>query len=279
MKPIIIKPRHPILKKHVEYFLFFKKADNTNLRYTTFPNNNLCLALYKQNQISYTSNAEKNNCIIKNGNYNYVSRFYGFHKMPFQVDINAALDQICILFYPGALRMFTAESYKNIMTSNHVFEEIFSLRGINSLEEIFEENDFLKRAQKLELLLVKKLNYQIPEKLNQALYFISISKQEFLSVDALAKKLDISPSTLFRLFKNHLGQNPKTYLNTVRFRHVLNQVLQNKKPVLDTNYLSLYHDQAHLIRDFKIFSGFAPKVFSTKASVENNELTWIYKPE
>lgn len=52
---------------------FFNKADHNALNYNTFPNKNL------------------------EGRGNFVSRLYGFHKMPFQVSINAFLDQICIV--------------------------------------------------------------------------------------------------------------------------------------------------------------------------------------
>ena len=45
--------------------------------------------------------------------------------MPFQVDINSCLDQVCIIFYPSALRKFTNESYADLMTSDAVFDIIF----------------------------------------------------------------------------------------------------------------------------------------------------------
>ena len=61
MKSIIIKPKNEILKRYVQYFLYFKKTDNTILNYTTFPNNNLCLAIYKQNEINYINHHKTNN--------------------------------------------------------------------------------------------------------------------------------------------------------------------------------------------------------------------------
>lgn len=41
MNSTIIKPKNEILKKYVQYFLFFNKADHNALNYTTFPNKNL----------------------------------------------------------------------------------------------------------------------------------------------------------------------------------------------------------------------------------------------
>ncbi len=56
------------------------------------------LALYIDNDIVYTRNASANSCVINKGNARLKSRFFGFHKMPFHVEIIGALDQICTLF-------------------------------------------------------------------------------------------------------------------------------------------------------------------------------------
>ena len=48
METIILKPQHELLKRYIEYFLFLDKRDNNLVDYTTFPNNNLCLAIYME---------------------------------------------------------------------------------------------------------------------------------------------------------------------------------------------------------------------------------------
>jgi len=278
MKFVIVKPKHEILKKYVQYFLFFRKADNNTIKYTTFPNNNLCLAIYKQNEINYINNPGRNNCIITNGSKSFVSRFYGFHKIPFQVDINSFLDQMCIVFYPSALRAFTSEMYEDLMKSDCIFDEIFSTKNRFLLEEIFGCKDFTKRAEQLENLLLKNLkNDSIPSKLKEAFSFIENNKNtEILSVENLSKNLEISDTTLFRLFKNHLGQNPKSYLKTIRFRNVLTEIIDHRNSFTEIAYQNQYYDQAHFINDFKKFSGFSPKGLSKHISVQQNDLAWIY---
>jgi len=114
MKTVIVKPQNEILKKHIEYFLFLKKSDDNLLNYSTFPNNNICLAIYKENHIHYNNVPNYNECVITKGNSLFSSRLYGFHKRPFNVNINADLDQVCIIFYPAALRAFTHESYDDL---------------------------------------------------------------------------------------------------------------------------------------------------------------------
>lgn len=276
MKSIIIKPKNELLKKYVQYFLFFEKIDSTILNYTTFPNKNLCLTIYKQNKIDYLKNANVNNCIITQGNKNFVSKLYGFHKMPFTVDINSCLEQVCIIFNPSALRIFTNESYSDLINSDSVFEDVFSHKNAFLLEQIFEEDNFEKRTEKLESLLLRNLKNEIPDKLKEGLHFISKYNTENITVETLSEKLKVSDSSLFRLFKNNLGQNPQSYLKTIRFRTILHEITNVYHKNTEIDYLNQYYDQAHFINDFKTYTGYTPKKIIDQVSIQQNDLTWIY---
>lgn len=274
MQSVIIGPKNEILKRYVQYFLFFRKGTGQCLRYTTFPNINFCLALYKENTISY-DNKNDNHCKITTGSH-LKSRFYGFHKKPFQVEIDSALDQICIIFQPSALRAFTQESYENLMTSDAVFEELFS-SDKHLLEKIFDINELDKRAVELEHLLLKNLQNDIPEKMKEALMLIG--NKNIFSIDLLSRELRISDATLFRLFKSNLGQNPKSYIKTLRFRNVMNDILKPETSFTHLAYQNQYYDQAHFIKDFKTLAGFSPKQLVNKVSVDQSNFTWIYNKD
>jgi AraC-like DNA-binding protein len=276
MNPVIIKPHSEVLKRYVQYFLFFSKTDNSIFSYTTFPNNNLCLAIYKQNQVNYLNDRQTNHCILTHGNENFVSRLYGFHKMPFQVHVSAPVDQVCIVFYPSAAGAFTCTPYSDLMGLEHVFEAMFSGNNTFFLEQLFEEDDVVKRAGKLESFLLGKLNDQVSNKLKEALLLISKSNTENLSVEILARQLGLSEVSIFRLFKNHLGQNPKSFLKTLRFRTALDKMLTKKGSLTEVAYLNQYYDQAHLIKDFQSFSGHSPKHLVRKVALCQNDLAWIY---
>lgn len=274
MKSVIIKPKNELLKLYIQYFLFFNKTNSDFLNYTTFPNNNLCLAIYKENDINYINHSNQNNCKITKGNKNFTTRFYGFHKMPFNVDINSCLEQICIIFKPSALRAFTYESYTDLMNSDNFFD-IFTTKDSTILEQIFEENEYAKKAEKLEDILLNNLHFEIPLKLQEALHLISIGCNN-VTVEILAKKLEMSTSSLFRLFKNNLGQNPKSYLKTIRFRNTLSEIIKNQNTLTSIAHFNQYFDQSHFINDFKCFSGYSPNQLLDKISIEQNDLAWIY---
>ena len=76
--------------------------------------------------------------------------------MPFQVDINSSLDQVCIIFYPSALRAFTTVSYADLMCSDAVFETVFSKRSLDvEMPEIKLEEESVEIID----LVVNKLNF------------------------------------------------------------------------------------------------------------------------
>lgn len=98
MKSVIIKPKNEILEKYIQYFLFFSKTDGHFLNYTTFPNSNLCLAIYKENEVRYTYGSNTNDCFITPGRKQFTSKLYGFHKMPFNVAINGVWTRFALFF-------------------------------------------------------------------------------------------------------------------------------------------------------------------------------------
>ncbi|RZM07586.1 MAG: AraC family transcriptional regulator, partial [Pedobacter sp.] len=227
METKILKPQHELLKRYIEYFLFLDKRDNNLVDYTTFPNNNLCLAIYRQNSVNYIRDPKTNSCTIRESGRPFSSRIYGFHIMPFNVDLRSEVDQVCIIFHPSALSAFTKESLVELQSSDSVFEDLFRSEDSFYLEQLFEEGDMAERAKLLERFFLGKLMGSIPIKVQQALECIGSAGtcNAKIGVEMLCQKLGISDTTLFRLFRTHLGQNPQQFIKTFRFRKALPLVL------------------------------------------------------
>lgn len=277
MQITIVKPRNEKLKEYIQYFLFMRKDNRNAINYTTFPNSNLCLAIYQENSIHYLKERNANHCLISAGGSALSSKIYGFHTMPFEVDVSCELDQVCILFHPAGLRAFTNIPYAEILSSDRPFDEIFGLANRWKLEHMFELKDATARARILEELLWVHLNNGISQKFNEVLHHIALISLEELNVGLLCKKLLLSESTLSRLFTGHLGQNPQAYFKTLRFRKVLGEVLHKSSSMTSIGYANAYYDQAHFIKDFKSLTGFTPKKILREISVQQNDLTWVYK--
>jgi AraC-like DNA-binding protein len=277
MQTQIINVQHPVLSQFIEAFIFFKTDNKESLTYSTFPNTNLCLAIYANNEITYLNDDTQNRCEITTGASFYKSRLYGFHNQPFQVKLDAALDQVCVLFRPGALKAFTNIPYEELLKCEYAFDYIFSNSG-SFLEQIFNHPDNMKRAHLLEVFLLTRLVIgRWNPKLLEALTIMEKQQIEFLRVDDVSKKCKINPSTLYRLFYKDIGQSPKSFLQTIRFRKALWHVLQqNKEQLTSIAYSRTYYDQAHFNKDIKSLSGFNPGQLRRVVSFEQEKLAWVY---
>ncbi|TDO20901.1 AraC-like DNA-binding protein [Pedobacter duraquae] len=278
MKTSIVPVQNSVLKAYIQYFIFFEHDSKAHFSYQTFPNTNLCLAIYRENKVEYKSNKNENICIVGSGRNAYSSRLLGFHQQPFKVDINASLDQICILFHPAGLRAFSNVGYAELLDQSEVFESIFG-NQTSILEFIFENNDSKARSALLEGFLIERLiSTDRGAAVLPALDYIYKRKGD-VTVFNLARSLKINESTLYRSFKAVLGQSPKEFIQTVRFRNVLGLLLaQECKSLTELTYSAMFYDQSHLIKDFKSRTGTVPNALSQKIRLEQHALAWVIDP-
>lgn len=83
-----------------------------------------------------------------------------------------------------------------------------------------------------------------------------------LSIQHLSDKVGYSQKHLIKIFKEHVGLTPKSFLKIMRFQKALREIETNRTANwTQIAYESGYYDQAHFIHDFKDFSGFTPAQF------------------
>ncbi|MHA4846178.1 helix-turn-helix domain-containing protein [Flavitalea antarctica] len=80
------------------------------------------------------------------------------------------------------------------------------------------------------------------------------------SVKQLTDKTGLSQRHLSRRFQESIGLSPKEYLGVSRFIRSLQHLKRYPAHSLtDIAYESGYYDQAHFIRDYKVYAGHTPK--------------------
>lgn len=83
-------------------------------------------------------------------------------------------------------------------------------------------------------------------------------------VRAIAQDSDLSERTVQLRFKKYLGYSPKELLRFLRFKQVIQSIQQQEGSQVDWYDLVEqfgYHDQSHLIKDFKQYLGVTPQKF------------------
>lgn len=83
-------------------------------------------------------------------------------------------------------------------------------------------------------------------------------------VRAIAYDSDLSERTIQLRFKKYLGYSPKELLRFIRFKRVINHIQSQENEKIDWHSLLEqfgYHDQSHLIKDFRLYLGTSPQKF------------------
>jgi AraC-like DNA-binding protein len=257
------------------YYIFTTQRAAESFQYQTFPATNLCLSIYKENTVVKQVSHTQNNCLVTPGG-KVQSSLWGFHKKAFDVAIDGAMDQVCIIFQAGGLRKFTRIPYAELMDETDVLGAMFGRAGYALAEQLFSTNRLAERLRLLDQFL---LNALFENNRQQHLdYFLSQLEHQHphSRVVTMAAAENKDASTLYRQFKQYVGQSPKEYLKVVRFRKALRALQQKKYTSLtDLAYGLGYYDQSHFIRDFSLFSSYNPGLIHKITAVVQEELILI----
>lgn len=91
---------------------------------------------------------------------------------------------------------------------------------------------------------------------------VIVSGEGLASIDAVTKHLGISGRRLERRFQQRFGISPKLFSRITRFQNLMAALQYGPKEGLLGTALSFgYYDQAHLIHEFKQFSGQSPVAY------------------
>ena len=131
-----------------------------------------------------------------------------------------------------------------------------------------EETFSLLETFLLRLLLKKKEKNNL-SRIASICRLLMQKSHEPLLLKNICKDTGFSKSSLERNFNEVVGIGPKEYHRIIRFQNLLNHIKQQKnfRHWTEVAYRFGYYDQAHFIKDFKVFCGETPSKFST-----NNEL-------
>ncbi len=87
---------------------------------------------------------------------------------------------------------------------------------------------------------------------------------ENLSVNALAEKMNMSRSTLYRKIQDHSNQSLNALIKEFKFKKATNLLIQNKFSIAQVSYMLGYSVQSNFSRDFLKIVGVRPSAFRMK---------------
>jgi AraC-like DNA-binding protein len=171
----------------------------------------------------------------------------------------AGTTTLLVQFAPGGAAACFAQPLHELFGRSAPLDALLPWRELALLEEqLAEAPDRPRQLALVERWLLGRLRpAAVPPRVRQALHAIG-QQQGQLRIAALAAALPSSRDAFEKQFRRAVGTSPKQFAGLVRFR----QVLRLPRPSLTAlAHAAGYFDQAHFIRDFRAFTGQAPRQF------------------
>jgi len=190
------------------------------------------------------------------------ARVVGTMSRPTQVAGDATARFLGIRFRPGKARLFLDFRAAELTDGEADLAEFWGRAGAELLGEVQASRDLHRAAHSAEHALLLRLPKRMGEpRVDKAVASI-LQSRGAQSVGALAWDAGISRQHLNHAFRDWVGASPKFFSRVVRFRCLL-ESLGQRRPVrwAELALQAGYFDQAHLIADFREFSGQSPEAF------------------
>lgn len=172
---------------------------------------------------------------------------------------NGAVDMIAVVFQPYAARAFFSLPLKELMASTVAINEIADGPVIELQNELMKTADLSLCVQLIESFLYKRLKTDRAYNLERMCAAVDSVANGEMNIENIAQTTCLSYKQFNRVFLDYVGLKPKEFVRVIRFQRALYTLQVN--PLITFTQLALqcgYYDQSHLIKEFKILSGYNP---------------------
>ena len=185
----------------------------------------------------------------------------GLRKSSRLLRYDAQTATLLVLFGEGGAAAFFREPLHELFSLSQPLDDLIPQRELAKLEEqLAEAPDHPNRLALVERFLLARLQPSGPGPLVAHAIRTIQTSHGLASMKALAQSLAISQDALEKRFRRSVGTPTKQFASLVRFRHLLS-IQQPGTRLTDLAYEAGYFDQAHFIRDFRLFTGQSPQEF------------------
>lgn len=246
---------HPALRPYVNGYFYIELETGTN----TAP---LDIHPLGYNTMAFTLHSEAV-FSANNGDYDFSLSYHGYICKHISLAPLAPLIKMVIVSFTstGAVQLFRIAQH-DLLNQIVSFTDVFpSSRALNS--QLEEANSCERIAiARIEKWLLQQIPYKTPflygENINKACNLIQLCHGN-IRITELCKEIGMSQRYLESHFKEMIGISPKLYCRIVRFIAAYQFILKHAH-IEWSELVYRYHffDQAHFIRDFKMFFGYSP---------------------
>jgi AraC-like DNA-binding protein len=189
----------------------------------------------------------------------------------------AELDEVMgVVFEPGALLQFTAESADAFRDCETSLADLFGAAAGGLRDRLLEESAIEGKFDCLERFLCARLRTQAETSQEAVMRFAVETIQHAPStvrIASLTREVGYSARRFTEVFSRQVGLTPKMYARVCRFQRVVQQLHRGVEiPWAELAIDCGYYDQSHFANDFHAFSGVSPTTYSAADRTWSNHV-------
>ena len=178
-------------------------------------------------------------------------------------------------FLPGAFAAFSARPMGDLVDRVLPLGDVFGEPGRAVAERVSAELEVARAIEHIEGFL-RGLGPQRDDSAALVARLVALARGEprITSSAELARRAGLSLRSLQRLFERYIGLGPKWIIRRARVQEAAERVAAGQ--AVDWAALAIelgYHDQAHLIHEFKAQLGFTPAAYAQRCAAATRART------
>ncbi len=195
----------------------------------------------------------------------------GIHAGHFAIDTAEQRAIVGVSFHPGGAFPFFRAPADALRETDVELDQLWGREGALLRERLLEQPTPAARLAALEAtLLARAIRPLTP---GPALRLAIAALEQNVPVATIGEHLGLSPRRLIALFSAQVGATPKRFARLRRFQRVLTAITTQAPPSWAELALQCgYFDQAHLIHEFRGFSGLHPTAYAARGAGGHNHV-------
>lgn len=259
-----VAPASPALRPFIATLWYFA-GDFAHARERILPTGSMQLLvnLYEDELRTYEGEDLSRVCRMRG------SAISGTYARPFGIDTDEQRRVVGVAFRPGGAAPFFTEPADALGGQHVELERLWGRDGALLRERLLEAPTPADALRTLEAVLLARVGRSL--ELDKLVDFALSALDRDVPVGPLTSRLGMTPKRFIRHFERVVGLTPKRYARVRRFGRVLESVELGRR--IDWSGVAAacgYYDQAHLIHDFREFSGMNPTLYRPRAQGDRN---------
>ena len=173
---------------------------------------------------------------------------------------NGDIEMLVVVFQPYAAKIFFRQPLSLFQGENIAIEDVEDRELTELTHKIADTENNIHCINLIEQFLLHRLvvcsDYNI-DRLSTVIQNINLNP--YLDVCKLANTACLSTKQFTRVFTEYIGTSLKKFLRIIRVQRSLFLLQQNPQyNFAQVAYSCGFSDQSHMIRDFKLFTGYTP---------------------